>query len=289
MDPVLGIDLSEHNWRGGVPFGMLPKLNAKGVRFLIGRASIGTRVDPSFEPNRHRGTFRSWVPGGYHYLVDSIDPKDQAETFIGECRRTGGMEGLITVLDVEDDNRPPILNHPSLKAVRSWAREFKDAHPHHQLGVYSNQATWFRLGNPDVTDLGFDFVWNAYWPRGVNTPADLPDRPPLSFGGEGRAKLWQWGSLEVKGASGNTLHLDGNAWYGSMDALRDLATRDRPPIPERPAYRAAYNATVDASLAAIQALTAPAGAPPAALAGHDAAKEAAIDAVQALRLEEVKG
>lgn len=285
MDPVVGIDLSEHNWRRGVPFGMLGRLHSQGVRFLFARASIGTVVDAAFDANRHRGTFRSWVPGAYHYLVQGIDGGNQEATFSAELSRTGGIEGLVTSLDVEDDNQPPWLNHPTMKQVEDFVRAFKDDHPRHQLGLYSNQATWHRLGNPDYQDVGFDFVWNALWPRGVNTPADLPNQPPMSFGGAGRAPLWQWGSLEVKSfTGGNILHLDGNAWYGSLDDLRALGTRVGTPLPERPAYRAAYNAALDAALLAIQALSAPAGAPPAAKAGHDAAEGAAVDAVQALRL-----
>jgi len=289
MEPVLGIDLSQHNWRQGVPFGMLPRLNAMGVRFLFGRASIGTAVDPSFEANRHRGTYRGWVPGGYHYLVDSIEGNRQAATFLNELQRTGGVEGLVTSLDVEDDNRPPIKNHPTLKQVKAFVRDFKDAHPQHQLGLYANRSTWTRLGNPDATDLGFDFVWQAYYMWGAWTPADLPARPPISFGGEGRAPLWQWGSLEVRSMTGgNILHLDGDAWYGTLDDLRALGTRVAPPIQDRPAYRLAYNAAIDAAVAAITALDGP-GAPPAGKAGHDAAEEAAIQAVKDLRLGEVTG
>jgi GH25 family lysozyme M1 (1,4-beta-N-acetylmuramidase) len=44
---------------------------------LIGRTTIGTRVDPSFEHNRSRGTFRGWVPGGYHFLYPGIDAHAQ--------------------------------------------------------------------------------------------------------------------------------------------------------------------------------------------------------------------
>lgn len=280
MDPIVGIDLSVHNWRRGVPFGMLGRLHGMGVRFLFARASIGTEVDPSFDANRHRGTFRSWVPGGYHYLVDSVPGDRQAATFVGEIQRTGGIEGLVTSLDVEDDNQPPIRNHVSMRQVEAFVRTFKDAHPKHRLGLYANRSTWNRLGNPDFEDVGFDFVWNALWPRGVNTPADLPGKPPLSFGGAGRAPLWQWGSLEVRSfTGGNILHLDGDAWYGTLDELRALGTQIATPIQDRPAYRDAFNATLALALDAIGGVT-PASGGPAVVAGSKDALEAAIQAVQ---------
>lgn len=280
MDPIVGIDLSQYNWPKGVPFGMLPRLHAKGVRFLIGRATIGTRPDPSFAPNRHRGTFRSWVPGGYHYLVDSVDPKAQADAFSDECARTGGIDGLLTALDVEDDNRGPILNRVKLSQVAAWAKAWKDDHPRHQLILYTNLATWGRLGNPDAEALGFDVLWQARWY--VEDAEKVPSTPPRGFGGL-KTRLWQWGSLDIKGASGNTLHLDGNAWYGTLDGLRELAARERPPMEDRPAYREAYNAQVAAALAALGALT-PATGKPAVVAGSTDALSAAIEAVEEQKL-----
>lgn len=271
MDPVLGIDTSIYNWRGGVPFGMLPKLHAKGVRFLVARASIGTQTDPAFEHSRHRGTFRSWVPGGYHYLVEGVDPRAQAETFTAECARTGGIDGLITALDVEDDNRPPITNHCTIAQVATWAKVWKDDHPHHQLGLYTNRSSWGRLGNPDAESLGFDYLWQALY-TGPD-PENMPPKPPRGFGGL-PTSIWQWGPLHVNGKA-----LDGDAFYGTMDQLRDLAVRERPPMVERPAYREAYNATIAAALAAIGGIT-PATGSPAAVAGSTAALEAATSAVQ---------
>lgn len=280
MDPVIGIDLSEYNWRQGVPFGMLPRLNAKGVRFLIARATIGTRTDPSFAPNRHRGTFRSWVPGGYHYLTDGADPNAQADAFSEACRTTGGIDGLLTALDVEDDNTGPVLNHCTVKDVAQWAKRWRDDHPRHQLILYANLATWLRLGNPDIGSLGFDVLWQARWY--VDRPAELPPKPPRGFGGE-PSPLWQWGSLEVASQSNHVLHLDGNAWYGTLDGLRELAARDRTPMEDRPAYREAYNATIADVLAAIGKVP-PATGKPAVVAGSTSALEAATSAVEDLKL-----
>jgi GH25 family lysozyme M1 (1,4-beta-N-acetylmuramidase) len=280
MDPIVGIDISEYQWRAGIPFGMLPRLNARGVRFLIARATIGTRPDPSFAPNRHRGTFRSWVPGGYHYLVDSIDPLAQEDAFSDECRRTGGIDGLLTALDVEDDNRGPILNRVKLRDVAAWAKRWKDNHPLHQLILYTNLATWGRLGNPDAESLGFDLLWQARWY--VDNERELPERPPHGFGGM-RSPLWQWGSFDIKSQSGNMLHLDGNAWYGTLDGLREVAAVERKPLEDRPAYREAYNAQVAAALAALGGLT-PATGKPAVVAGSTDALSAAIAAVEEQKL-----
>lgn len=279
MDPIIGIDLSRYNWSGGVPFDMLPRLQAKGVRFLIARATIGTTRDKSFRPNRNRGTFRSWVPGAYHFLYPGVDAADQAKAFCDYVTDTGGGQGLIMALDVEYNRG----ERPRLRDVRAWVDQYRERFPKHPLGVYSNRSTWGALGNPDVEDLGFDYAWHAYWPDGTDTPADLPDRPPVSFGGEGRSPLWQWGTLEVRTGSGRMARLDGNAWYGTMQQLEDLANRERVPYPERPAYRKAYNDTVAAATKAVQALVLPDGTP-AQVAGHTAAQDAATEAVSDLRL-----
>lgn len=280
MDPIVGIDTSQYNWRTGVPFGMLPRLHAKGVRFLIARATIGTTPDPAFGHSRHRGTFRSWVPGGYHYLVEGLDPKAQADAFTQECARTGGIDGLNTALDVEDDNRPPVTNHPTSAAIAGWAKKWKDDHPKHQLGLYSNLATWLRLGNPDAASMGFDFLWQARWY--VSDPSQLPPAPPHGFGGL-PTTLWQWGSLDLVGVSGNMLHLDGDAFYGSMDDLRALAAKEVTPVTDRPAYATSYNATIAQALKALGAIT-PATGGPAVVAGSTDALVAATQAVTEQKL-----
>lgn len=279
MEPIIGIDISRYQWPQGVPYGIQGRLHRMGVRFLIARASIGTTTDPSFEPNRKRADGRGWVPGGYHFLYPAVDGADQAETFLRQLDDTGGPR-LLAELDVERNRG----ERPRLREVERWVERFRREYPRQPLGLYSSRSIWASYGNPDITDLGFDYAWNALWPRGVDTPADLPERPPVAFGGEGRAELWQWGSLEVKSpTSDRVIRLDGNAFYGSQAQLQALTRPDRPPITDRPAYRMAYNDTIGAALQALAALQLPGGTP-AQRRGQDAALEAATQAVSELVL-----
>lgn len=277
--PHLGVDISVHQWPKGVPFIMLPRLARAGVRFVTARASIGLATDPSFQENRHRTTFRGWPPGGYHYLSSEPDAKAQADVFMGELARTGGVEGLRTICDVEADSG----GLPSLRAIRLFADRFHDQHPAHMLGLYSRASIWAQYGNPDITDLGYDYVWNASWPGGTHNGQDLPARPPISFGGEGRAPFWQWGTLHIPRPHKDDLRLDGDAWYGTLDELRALGVRVRPPLTERPAYILANNAEVQAILASIASRPVPAGTP-AQVAGTMAARDAATQAVSEQRI-----
>ena len=280
MDPLIGIDTSRHNWPQGVPFGLLGRLNRMGVRFLIARASLGTIPDPAFAPSRHRAAGRGWQPGGYHFLYPGVDPAAQAEAYLRQLDASGGPR-LLCELDVEYSRD---VGRPRLRDVDLWVERFRKEYPAQPLGVYSSRGIWASYGNPDITDLGFDYAWNALWPRGVDTPADLPERPPVAFGGEGRAELWQWGSLEVKSpTSDRILKLDGNAFYGSLAQLQALARPERPPLEERPAYRMAYNDAVGAVLQALAGLQLPGGTP-AQRRGQEAALEAATSAVSELVL-----
>ena len=279
MDPLIGIDISRYQWPQGVPYGIQGRLHRLGVRFLIARTSIGTTPDPSFEPNRKRAEGRAWVPGGYHFLYPGVDPERQAETYLRLLEQTGGPR-LLCELDVETNRG----ERPRLRDVDRWVERFRRELPRQPLGLYTSRSVWGSYGNPDITDLGLDYIWQALWPRGVNTPADLPERPPTGFGGERRTPLWQWGSLEVKSpTSDRVLHLDGNAFYGSLDELRALTRPERPPLEERPAYRMAYNDTIGAALQALAALPLPGGTP-AQRAGQEAALETASSAVSELVL-----
>lgn len=279
MDPLIGIDISIYQWPQGVPFGIQGRLHRMGVRFLIGRATIGTTPDKSFPPNRARAAARGWVPGGYHFLYPGVDPERQAEAYLRVLDQTGGPR-LLCELDVETNRG----ERPRLRDVDQWVERFRKEHPKQPLGLYTSRSIWGSYGNPDITSLGFDYLWQALWPRGVKTPADLPERPPTGFGGERRTPLWQWGSLEVKSpTSDRTIRLDGNAWYGSMAELEALTRPERPPLVERPAYRMAYNDTIGAALTALAGLALPGGTP-AQRAGQEAALEAATDAVSELVL-----
>ena len=279
MEPIIGIDISIYQWPQGVPFGILGRLHRMGVRFLIGRATIGTTPDKSFPPNRKRADARGWVPGGYHFLYPGVNAVAQAEAYLRVLDQTGGPR-LLCELDVETNRG----ERPTIRQVDSWVERFRKEHPRQPLGLYTSRSIWGSYGNPDITDLGFDYIWQALWPRGVNTPADLPERPPAGFGGERRTPLWQWGSLEVKSpTSDRVIRLDGNAWYGSLAELEALTRPERPPLVERPAYRMAYNDTIGAALQALAGLALPGGTP-AQRAGQEAALEAAKDAVSELVL-----
>jgi hypothetical protein len=285
---------------------MLPILQRAGVRGIIGRVSIGTRTDPSFEHNRHRSMFRSWGVGGYHYLDDGEPGDRQADTFIQEIRRTGGAEGLVCACDIEDSRDPRFGNHVSIAQIRAFVGRFHDAWPKHQLLAYSNRDTWHRLGNPDLQALGFSSGWQAYYGAGWNpepTPADpeakpptpagvpgdqMPTNPPIGFGGEGRIDLWQGGPIKVHGAKHPHLvdALDGDAWYGgTLDDFRAMGTTDRKPAdPDRLARIASENAELGRLGAYIAGLAGPGTPATPETRGINDAREEAIAALQRQRV-----
>ena len=270
MTPILGLDVSRHNWRRGVPYRLLPPMHRAGIRFLIGRASIGTEPDRSFDDNRAKATHRGWVPGAYHYLV-ADNPWQQANEFADRIAATGGSDGLLIAVDLE-------AGTDSYADVVRFMERLRDRIPRHPIGLYTNRSTWARLGSHDATDL-FDWLWQAlYLLNHQSPPITVPAKPPRGFGGL-PTTMWQPGPFVFGGH-----RLDGDTFYSSMAELHALATqRERVPIESRPAYRAGYVSMVATAALAVETLLISDGSP-ANKAGQTAARDDAADAVRELRL-----
>ena len=278
MTPILGIDVSKWNWPRGIPPSQYPRLESAGVRFVIGRASVGHEVDTSFVNNVERTTNRGWVAGAYHFLEHG-EGKGQADLFVKRCRVAWGdhqCDGLLMALDVELTSR----NHVDWQDVREFVARFRILMPRHPLGIYSNRGSWLALGSHDAAQW-FDWEFQAlYSVHGQKPPVELPPHPPRGFGGL-PAPLWQWGPLLVDGH-----RLDGDAFYGTGAELRKLGKVANPtPVNERPAYRAGYAESLGLVRAAIGTMSAKHDAGhPAYAVGSRAALDDADDAVAALGL-----
>ena len=270
MTPILGLDLSSHNWRRGAPYAQLPRMHRAGIRFLIGRASIGIDPDRSFDDNRAKALKRKWVPSAYHYLTGS-SPVAQATVFCDRIRATGGPDGLLIAVDLEGGTE-------SYDDVVRFMEVVRHRIPRHPIGLYTNRSTWARLGSHDATDL-FDYLWQAlYLLNHQDPPITMPAKPPRGFGGL-PTSIWQPGPFVFGGH-----RLDGDGFYGTEAELRALANqRDRVPLTDRPAYRNGYAAMVANAALAVESLLISDGSP-AFRAGQMAAQDDAAAAVRELRL-----
>jgi hypothetical protein len=276
---IQGGDISANQWRRGLPVSARRAMLDAGMKFLIARVCLGTQPDTAWALTRKRATAKGGFDafGGYGYLVEAIDAKAQAETFMTGVQSTGGVDGCITALDIEDDNTGPITNHPSVKSIEQWVKAFRDVHPVHMLGAYSNDGTWFRLGNPDFRSLGFDYVWQADY---RNNAPPFPPVPPVGFGGSHRPPLWQYGPFRF--TSNGTHHaIDGDIFYGSPFELEALGGTTVP-VPDHSHYIAARNDELDAINRSIGNRP-PADGSPMKQKGINDARDAASAAVLALK------
>jgi len=232
---MLGIDASVYQGPDGMSFARFQDLDDAGVRFGIYRASIGTAPDGSFKNNIARSEKQGWPAAAYHYLVPGVPAAAQAKTF---ATRLG--KDICGWLDVEQSGL-------GRKHVVDFVREFRDIKGDHFLGVYTSSYKWRSItGNMDGADQ-FDALWNALWTeRGTNGPEDLPASAPRPrYGGWRKADIWQYGLFRPEGGT----PLDGNAFYGTRDALEALFTTHRKPaLEERPNYIKGYNDAISASL-----------------------------------------
>jgi hypothetical protein len=267
MAPQLGFDLSAYQGARGMPGPRWQQLKDKGVKFVAIRASVGTSKDIAFDANLALARKYGLLSTAYAYQVPG-DPIAQADVFT----RVAG--DLPLWHDVED-------NGLSRGQVTAFARRAAHNKPKSFLGVYSSASKWRAItGNMDATEL-YDACWNALWPGGMNSGENLPDTEPKPrWGGFRDALWWQWGPLRLKHGI-----VDGNAHYGSWaDMLTTFGKIDPKPLKERPNYRKAYNATVDAMLQAALSAPTPEGGAPAWLAGVADARKDVADALDGLDL-----
>lgn len=276
--PILGCDISHYQGIHGMAHGRFDRLHADGIRFVIIRATVGLSIDRAYRANVLRARKRGWAIAAYHYLQPG-DIERQAELFakvIGP--KMGGY------LDVEQAGL-------TAAHVRRFEKRFRQLRKRSFLGVYSSRYKWGTLTkNLDAIPLfGRQGCFNALWTeKGTDERSDLPGRPPKArWGGYGEVKLWQYGPF----FDDKSLRkfVDGDAWYGSMDELRDLwdgkaAPAPAPDLHDRPGYRLGYNAFVQAALDCVTPLTPPKQVTPAWDLGTREALEDVREAIIDLRL-----
>lgn len=220
-DYILGVDFSAHEGSAGVSDAVLKQCAEGGVQFLINRASLGTSyIDTSYVRNIRRAEQLGWVTGGYHFLTHGRGAL-QADRFVGAMRKaTGGLKDRLAVLDVEWAGSDRMA-WPNYNDVEEFADRFFQLTGGHTLIIYTAEAYWTgaKIGNQPGKKFGP--LWQARWTGGEPiTNVTLPDKPPVAgFGGwNGRPPLWQFGQLRLKAGG-----VDGNAWYGTIEELRELA------------------------------------------------------------------
>lgn len=99
------------------PDGNLP------VRFVFIRATKSNcEVDPFFQNNFDNAKQRGLVRGAYHFLIDSVSGKKQAEHYLSVAKLEKG--DLPPVLDIEEDT---IKMKASVEEWRNIAKEWLDS------------------------------------------------------------------------------------------------------------------------------------------------------------------
>jgi len=261
MNPLLGVDVSVYQGAKGLPVGMVTKLKAKGIDFVIARASVGVANDTAFVTTIHRCMDAGLDVGAYHFLTDGPAGQRQADVFAQQVRRVGKTpDGILLVCDFEAS----ASNHPSWQQAKDWAKRMAvNVGPDRQLGIYSSRSNAGRVHNPDATGL-FDYLWNAYWNNREdldNHEQSLPSSPPRpGYFGFKEARLWQYGPCKVKAPrTGRQLSYDGDAFYGSIADLRRMGGKRTVPLVERPDYAVGHNTAVATIIAAVTSMTPPAG------------------------------
>jgi GH25 family lysozyme M1 (1,4-beta-N-acetylmuramidase) len=224
---ILGVDLSKFQGEDGWPVARFQAFHNAGVQFAICRASLGTTYrDPSFAVNRERATALGWVVGGYHFLYRG-DAVQQATVFVDAL---GVTADCLAVVDVEAVKDHPEDSPRWLDVVEFIAR-FRKLVPGHPIGIYANPGYW--AGNNIDNAPGkavADYLWLAKWTgdQALMEVALPTTRPEAKFGTWLTAQLWQWGHYLPSG-------VDGDAWYGSLDALAALG-KEPDPDAETKAY-----------------------------------------------------
>ena len=279
-DYILGVDFSAHEGSAGVSDAVLKQCEVGGVRFLINRASLGTAyVDTSLVRNIRRAERLGWVTGGYHFLVRGRGAV-QAERFVNAMKKVpGGLKDRLAVLDVEWAGSDRMA-WPTYKDVEEFAERFFQLTGNHNLIIYTAEAYWTgaKIGNQPGKKFGP--LWQARWTGGE--PVDnvtLPDKPPVAgFGGwNGRPPLWQFGQLRLKAGG-----VDGNAWYGTIEELRELTGLRREAAADA-AYENGYAAGIAAIWASIPDVKVPGPDTKAYRRGVADAREVSANAVAALK------
>ena len=192
-----------------------------GVTFAIFRC-VGEngKIDPDYAPNVKAAHASGVIPGGYHFIAGGGTVVEHCKRFVGTM---GDPMGLLVAVDVE---RPNHHDSPKFADVQRWFDEYRKHHPTHPVLLYTGRWFWHpkSFGNPDGSGLS-PHSWGSFYPK-------HPDSGRLSagwnrpFGGWDGPTIWQYrGGGKLVNGKGAGARVDLNAYRGSLDDLRALASR----------------------------------------------------------------
>lgn len=209
-----------------------PTAYASGYRLVIIKATQGnSSLDPMFEWHWQHALDAGFYIMLYHFFMDNIDGKQQADWFLTQTRqcREAIKDKTAAWLDIERNagNASTSLSTRRSRA-QAWCLNLGFNIP--QSGVYSSPALWQELmGNDSLYKYGDG--WVAHW-TGAKTPT-----LPVGWT-EADTRVWQTGvyptySSWVEPVPGVLGTVDVDRWFGNEQTLRDyLGYSDTKPTVE---------------------------------------------------------
>ena len=224
--PIFGVDVSHHQG-SRLHWG---KIRDSGIDFMFARAMLATTPDEEYAGNLERAK-QAGIPvlGAYHFLYPTsvVSPAKQARRFVDKI---GHTDGLMTMLDIERDNR----HKPHISEVREFAEEFAIRTQGHPLLLYAPGWYWGIIDNPPASDLGV-LVASRYVNVDRNaTGHGIKMTPEVAFG-RVRKRYWRaqhggWTHATILQftsfgkVDGHRGRIDVNAFRGTVQELAALAT-----------------------------------------------------------------
>jgi lysozyme len=214
VTPPLGVDVSE--FQGVIDW---PTVARSGVAFAFARATFGSnRVDARYLANAKAMRDAGVVPGAYHFLTRE-PVVAQAAAFVRWAH-----PHHMHALDVEYQGMD----------VAGWVAAYRKHYPTKPLIIYTGRDLWRAAVG---AAHGSGPLWlagaqpNAYVP-GSGTLAQQWAKVGLADGGLPWGGWQEWSFMQytntaiVPGISG---YVDGDAFNGSIQLLRDLGSTDMEP------------------------------------------------------------
>lgn len=192
---LFGIDVSVY--QEGISW---HNVAAAGMKYAVARATIGLRVDTTFQSHRAGAQGAGLIAGAYHFLEPGSG-SDQADVFMAA---TNKCHGILAALDCE----APGL---TIGNIRLFADRFKAKTGGHPLFIYTGINFWKVHGNPAIGPLGP--LWMAYFVTG-GYPGDNHPAWDVVLGGV-KPTIWQYGPRQIKGRPS----VDGDAFRGTRAEL----------------------------------------------------------------------
>lgn len=164
-----GIDVSHHQVPGGVSWVRL----AETHKFLIARATYGTRPDKEFHEFVKRALDVGLKVGAYHFFRPGVPVHEQLDAFANMVEHAGmGPGWIVPSLDIEQNEQYDGMiteerYAPAEQMLRSWKKRWG------QAMVYTNPSMWPAIGNPEWLDGCY--LWIAHYQvKQPRTPFEMP-------------------------------------------------------------------------------------------------------------------